>query len=324
MKLFHKIAAGAVLIMAAGSSHAEIELSIAHVLGETSSYQIASEKLAELVEERTDGAVSINVYNQGSLGGELKLTQGLRTGTVDLAFISTASLENTIPEMKAFSLPYLFSSKSEAYEQLAGQPGQEMLGVFDDYGIIGLGWGAIYERSLPSTSPITSVEDMDGIKIRVIQAPGWVRTYEALGAQATPLAYGELFLALQNGIVDAAELAPDQTVGDGFADVITDYTLTRVHQLPSLMLGSASLNSKLTEDQLAIIEEAAAEALATGIAAHNEATEAGLETMEDMGITIHEPDLGPFIEKAREAWPGLMQDIPNGDEIVERLTGSSN
>lgn len=324
MKFFHKIAAGAVLIMAAGSSHAEIELSIAHVLGETSSYQIASEKLAELVEQRTNGAVRINVYNQGSLGGELKLTQGLRTGTVDLAFISTASLENTIPEMKAFSLPYLFSSKSEAYEQLAGQPGQEMLGVFEDYGIIGLGWGAIYERSLPSTSPITSVDDMDGIKIRVIQAPGWVKTYEALGAQATPLDYGELFLALQNGIVDAAELAPDQTVGDGFADVITDYTLTRVHQLPSLMLGSATLNSKLTDEQLAIITEAASEALATGIAAHNEATEAGLETMEEMGITIHEPDLGPFIEKGREAWPGLMQDIPNGAEIVERLTGSSS
>lgn len=324
MKFFHKIVAGAILIMAAGSSHAEIELSIAHVLGETSSYQIASEKLAELVEQRTNGAVRINVYNQGSLGGELKLTQGLRTGTVDLAFISTASLENTIPEMKAFSLPYLFSSKSEAYEQLAGQPGQEMLGVFEDYGIIGLGWGAIYERSLPSTNPITSVDDMDGIKIRVIQAPGWVKTYEALGAQATPLAYGELFLALQNGIVDAAELAPDQTVGDGFADVITDYTLTRVHQLPSLMLGSATLNSKLTDEQLATITEAASEALATGIAAHNEATEAGLETMEEMGITIHEPDLGPFIEKAREAWPGLMRDIPNGAEIVERLTGSSS
>lgn len=314
---------GATLVAAGGPVAAQTELNIAHVLGETSSYEVASQTLAELVEERTDGEVIINVFNQGALGGELKLTQGLRTGTVDLAFISTASLENTIPEMKVFSLPYLFTSKDEAYETLASEPGQEMLDVFDEYGIIGLGWGAIYERSLPSTSPITTVDAMEGIKIRVIQAPGWVQTYEALGAQATPLAYGELFLALQNGIVDAAELAPDQTVGDGFAEVISDYTLTRVHQLPSLMLGSAQLSGKLTDEQLAVIREAAPEALAAGIEAHDAATEAGLETMAEQGIAIHEPDLAPFIETAREAWPGLMEEIPGGQELVDQLVGGS-
>lgn len=321
MTLIYKLAATTALSVAATSAAAQTELNMAHVLGESSSYQIASEALAAMVEERTDGEVVINVSNQGALGGELKLTQGLRTGTVDLAFISTASLENTIPEMKVFSLPYLFESKEEAYEKLASEPGQEMLEVFEDYGILGLGWGAIYERSLPSTSPITTVDEMEGIKIRVIQAPGWVQTYEALGAQATPLAYGELFLALQNGIVDAAELAPDQTVGDGFADVISDYTLTRVHQLPSLMLASAALEGKVTEEQLAIIREAAGEALSEGIAAHDEATKAGLETMAEMGITIHEPDLAPFAEKAREAWPGLLEDIPGGADMVENLTG---
>jgi TRAP-type C4-dicarboxylate transport system substrate-binding protein len=323
MKILNHVATSAALIFAAGTASAQTELNIAHVLGETSSYQIASEKLAELVAERTGGDVIVNVFNQGSLGGELKLTQGLRTGTVDLAFISTASLENTIPEMKVFSLPYLFSSKEEAYDALAGDAGQDMLNVFDNYGIIGLGWGAIYERSMPSTSPITSVDEVDGIKIRVIEAPGWVQTYEALGAQATPLAYGELFLALQNGIVDAAELAPDQTVGDGFADVITDYTFTRVHQLPSLMLGSATLANKLTDDQMAILREAAVEALTDGIAAHDAATEAALETMAERGIAIHEPDLAPFIEKAREAWPGLIDDIPGGMDAVNRLSSGT-
>lgn len=323
MNILTKFSTTVGLLLAASPVISQTEINIAHVLGESSSYQIASEKLAELVEARTDGEVVVNVFNQGALGGELKLTQGLRTGTVDLAFISTASLENTIPEMKVFSLPYLFNSKKEAYETLSSGPGQDMLNVFDDYGIIGLGWGAIYERSLPSTSPITTADAMEGIKIRVIQAPGWVQTYEALGAQATPLAYGELFLALQNGIVDAAELAPDQTVGDGFADVITDYTLTRVHQLPSLMLASAMLSNKLTEEQMDIVKEAAKEALADGIAAHDVATEAGLETMAEMGINIHEPDLAPFIEKAREAWPGLLQEIPDGENMVEKLSGSS-
>lgn len=312
-----------VMLFAATPLAAQTELNIAHVLGESSSYQIASERLAELVKERTDGEVIINVFNQGALGGELKLTQGLRTGTVDLAFISTASLENTMPEMKVFSLPYLFTNKQEAYERLAAEPGQELLATFEDYGMIGLGWGAIYERSLPSTVPVETVDDMEGIKVRVIQSPGYVSSYEALGVQATPLAYGELFLAMQNGIVDAAELAPDQTVGDGFADVISDYTLTRVHQLPSLMLGSGTLSGKLSEEQMMILREAAQEALATGIEAHDKATAAGLETMAERGITIHEPDLGPFAEKARAAWPKLMGDIPGGEGFVERLSGRS-
>ncbi|WP_417247710.1 TRAP transporter substrate-binding protein [Celeribacter sp.] len=313
---------GAILVAAAPLA-AETELNIAHVLGDSSSYQIASERLAELVKERTDGEVIINVFNQGALGGELKLTQGLRTGTVDLAFISTASLENTMPEMKVFSLPYLFADKAEAYERLASEPGQDLLSAFDNYGMIGLGWGAIYERSLPSTTPVETVDDMEGIKARVIQSPGYVKSYEALGVQATPLAYGELFLALQNGIVDAAELAPDQTVGDGFADVISDYTLTRVHQLPSLMLGSAALSGKLSDEQMAIVREAAKEALAAGIEAHNVATDEALETMAERGINIHEPDLAPFMEKAREAWPDLMSDIPGGEEFVQLLSGSA-
>lgn len=322
MKHLKKIGAVVAIGLTASPLAAQTELSIGHVLGDTSSYQIASEKLAELVEERTNGEVIINVFSQGSLGGELRLIQGLRTGTVDLAFVATASLENTVPEVKVFSLPYLFSSKSQAYDRLASDPGQEMLDVFDDYNMIGLGWGAIYERSLPSMIPITSVEDMNGAKVRVIQAPGWVNTYEAMGAQATPLAYGELFLALQNRIVDAAELAPDQTVGDGFAEVITDYTLTRVHQLPSLMLASGTLQQRLTEEQLNVIREAAPEALAAGIEAHDEATDAALEKMSERGINIHEPDLEPFIEQARTAWPGLMEEIPGGETLVQTLVGS--
>lgn len=322
MKHISKISAIAAVTLSTAPLAAQTELSIAHVLGDTSSYQIASEKLAELVEERTNGDIVINVFSQGALGGELRLIQGLRTGTVDLAFVATASLENTVPEVKVFSLPYLFDSKEQAYERLASGPGQEMLDVFEEYGMLGLGWGAIYERSLPSMTPITSVEDMNGAKVRVIQAPGWVNTYEAMGAQATPLAYGELFLALQNRIVDAAELAPDQTVGDGFAEVITDYTLTRVHQLPSLMLGSASLAARLTDEQLTIIREAASEALAEGIAAHDAATDAALDQMTELGITIHEPDLAPFIAQARTAWPGLMTEIPGGESLVETLVGS--
>nr|WP_246746290.1 MULTISPECIES: TRAP transporter substrate-binding protein [Nitratireductor] len=311
--------AGLGLLGTTFAANAQTELNIAHVLGETSSYEVASRKLAELVAEKSGGELVINVYNQGALGGELKLTQGLRTGTVDLAFIATASLENTVPELKLFSLPYLFDSHPQALEILGSDVGQELLGTLEPYNMIGLGWGAVYERSTPSIPAIKSVEDLEGTKIRVIQSPGYVATYEAFGAQATPLAYGELFLALQNGIVDAAELAPDQTIGDGFGQVIKNYTLTRVHQLPSMLLASPALKARLSDEEWAMIVEAAPEALDAAIKAHAEATAAGLEEMRKLGITVHEPDLAPFKEKARGSWETVIADIPNGQALVDSI-----
>lgn len=312
----------AAMALIAGTASAQTVINFAHVLGDTSSYQVAGERLKELVEEKSGGDMTIEIFGNAALGGELRLAQGLRTGTVDIAFVSTASLEGIIPETKIFALPYLFETKPQAYEMLASDIGQELLGKFADYDIIGLGWGAIYERSMPSMLPIESVEDLAGVKIRTIQSTGYVSAYEALGMQPTPLAYGELFLALQNRIVDAAELAPDQTVGDGFAQVVTNYTLTRVHMLPAPLLGSPALMARLTDEERAILEEAIPEALAAGVEAHDLATEEALEAMRERGINVVEPDLEPFREAAKASWPTIIAELPGGEETVRAWGGS--
>jgi len=312
----------AALTLFVGSVSAQTVINFAHVLGDTSSYQVAGEKLKALVEEKSGGTMTVKIFGNAALGGELRLAQGLRTGTVDVAFVSTASLEGIIPETKIFALPYLFQSKAQTYEMLASKIGQDLLGKFANYGIIGLGWGAIYERSMPSMVPIKTVEDLAGVKIRTIQSTGYVSAYEALGMQPTPLAYGELFLALQNRIVDAAELAPDQTVGDGFAQVITHYTLTRVHMLPAPLLGSPALMARLTDKEKAILNAAIPEALAAGVDAHNRATAEALEDMRRRGITVVEPDLGPFRKAAKASWSTIIAELPGGENTVRAWGGS--
>lgn len=309
----------AAMALSATGAHAQVELSIGHVLSNESSYQVASERFKELVEARTDGEVVIEVYGQGSLGGELNLIQGTRTGTVDLAIISQASLENTVAEHKILSLPYLFDSYEQANALLQGEVGQELLDILPEYGMRGLGWGAIYERSLAGMVPITEVDDIDGIKVRLIQSSGYVNAYEALGAQATPLAYAELFTALQNRVVDAAELAPDQTVADRFSEIIEHYTFSRVHQLPSLMLMAPSSAARLSDEQMAIIEASAMEALRDGIEYHDRMTAQAVETMREQGIQIYEPDLEPFIAKARDSWDGILADVPDGEALLEMI-----
>lgn len=310
----------AVAALSAGAASAQTVINLAHVLSDTSSYQVSAEKLKELLEEKSDGALTVEIFGNAALGGELRLAQGVRTGTIDMAFISTASLEGIIPETKIFALPYLFESKEQAYQMIAAEPGQELLAKFTDYGMVGLGWGAIYERSMPARREINTVEDVAGAKIRTIQSNGYVASYEALDMQPTPLAYGELFLALQNRIVDAAELAPDQTVGDGFTPIISHYALTRVHQLPVPLVASNALMGRLSEAETAMLMEALPEALAAGVEAHNAATDAALDHMREQGITVTEPDLAPFREKARSAWPAIIAELPGGEDTV-RLWG---
>ena len=324
-KKLYKLLGGAfAATLVSTSAQAQVGLTIGHVLSNESSYQVAAETLKELVEERTDGEVVIEVYGQGNLGGELRLIQGIRTGAVDMAIISQASLENTVDEYRILSLPYLFDSYEQANELLQGDVGQELLDILPDYGMEGLGWGAIYERSLASMVPIEAAGDVDGIKVRLIQSPGYVQAYEALGAQATPLAYGELFTALQNRVVDAAELAPDQTVADRFSEIITDYTFSRVHQLPSLLLLSPASASRLNDEQMEILQQAATEALQAGIAYHDEMTAKAVDTMREEGIEIHEPDLAEFIEKARESWSAIMDDVPNGEALLEMIDSAQD
>lgn len=317
----HILGLTAALLLGTTAAQAQTVINLAHVLGDTSSYQVSGERLKELLEEKSGGALTVQIFGNAALGGELRLAQGIRTGTVDMAFISTASLEGIVPEVKIFALPYLFGSKAETYEKIGGPLGQDLLAKFADYGMVGLGWGAVYERSMPSMKPINSVADVAGMKIRTIQSNGYVATYETLEMQPTPLAYGELFLALQNHIVDAAELAPDQTMGDGFGQVITDYALTRVHQLPVPLVAAPALMARLSDAEKAILLEVLPEALAAGVTAHNEATEAALVAMADKGIRVTEPDLAPFREKARASWPRIIAELPGGNDTVKAWGG---
>jgi TRAP-type transport system periplasmic protein len=149
-----------------------------------------------------------------------------------MAFVGGSTLETVVPAYRVLSLPYLFEDKEQAYEILQSDMGREMLDLLDEYEMHGLGFGSIYERSVASKSParVETVDDMQGLKIRVLPTPGFVEAYNALGTQPTPMAYGELFMAIQNNVVDALEISPDALVADKFHEVVSSYTMTKAHQ----------------------------------------------------------------------------------------------
>ncbi|MDS1137135.1 TRAP transporter substrate-binding protein [Nitratireductor indicus] len=297
-----------------------VDLTLGHVLSEDSHYHAAATKFAELVSEKSKGDINVTVFPAGQLGGEVQMIQNARSGAIDLVVTGEPPLENIVFELAVLSLPYLFDTTDAANAALQGKAGDKLLSYIDKHDLVGLGFVSVFERSVYGTKPVRSLDDMKGFKIRVIQGPGFVGAYEALGAQSTPMAYSEVFLALQSGVVDGAEASPEQLIQDKFVEATKYFNLTRVHHMAATMIMSKAAFDRLTPEQQAIVREAGKEASAASIDVYKKNAADGLEELKKAGIEIIEPDLAPFMEKARGAWDGLLANIPEGKENLELLT----
>lgn len=314
-----KIFVGLALGIAAMGSYAQevVTLNLGHVLTPGSHYHAVAVKLAEVALAKSKGTLKIDIFPSGQLGGEVKMIQSARTGVLPLVVTGEPPLENTVKEYGIFSLPYLFHSVDEANGALQGPFGKHMLSYMDKYGLTGLGWISVLERNMYGTKKIASLDDMKGTKIRVIQSPGYVKTYEALGAQPTPMAYSEVFMALQTGVVDAGEASPDQIIQDKFVEVTKFYNMIKIHYMPAVLLMSKSRFNALSSEHQAVIREAAAEAVKYGITVYKAGYQDGLKQMRAAGITIVEPDLKGFHKATEVIYEPLIKSIPDGKKNVD-------
>ncbi|HEV7268648.1 MAG TPA: TRAP transporter substrate-binding protein [Falsiroseomonas sp.] len=299
-----------------------ITMNLGHVLSATSAYQVIFERFKELAAERTNGRVTVNIQGGGAAGNEGRLIQSLRTGVIDGAFVGGSSLETVVRDYRVLSLPYVFDDHPQANRVLQGAVGEDMLALLEPLGMLGLGFGAIFERNIAGRRPIRTPADLQGLKIRVLQTPGFVEAYRVLGTQATPMAYGEVFLALQNGVVDALEISSDAVVADRFVEVIQRYALTKVHQSTTVFAVSGARFRALPADVQATLRTAAKEAIRHGLGKHEELNVAGLATVRARGITVHEPDLEPFKVIARRSYDAILAEAPNGRAWVEKINAA--
>ncbi len=295
------------------------EVNIGHVLSEKSSYQAGMNHFAATMAARTDGNFKTNIFPSAGLGGELRLVQGGITGTVDAFIIGQPSLEATIPQYKILSLPFLFDSEEQAVDLLRGSFGQKFLDLLPEHNLVGLGWAGVFSRGLPANRAVTKVEDMNGMKVRVMQSPGYVETFSVLGSQPTPIAFGELFMALQTGVVDATDLSPDLVISGQFTGAISHYSKMSIHQLPSLFIMSKSKFDSFPPEIQKIVQEVGREATAVAISEQRSAMAAAFDEMVKAGIEVSEPEQAPFKEAAKKAWPAILVDVPNADTFLTAL-----
>ena len=166
-------------------------------------------KFKNIVETETDNEIQVNIYPSTQLGNERDIIEGLQIGTIQIAPTSNAPLSSWVPELMVFDFPYIFRDNEHAAKVLDGPVGREIASKTEDFGIKILAFWSAGIRSVFTKTPVNTLADLTGLKIRVMENPVHIKTFNAFGAQATPMASGEVFSALQQGVIDGAENDPN-------------------------------------------------------------------------------------------------------------------
>ncbi len=193
--------------LASPATAATIILKAGHSANPDEPYHVGLLEFARIVAEKTNGQVEVQIFPNNQLGNEKEMIEGLLLGTLDITVPSNGVVTNFVPELGIFDLPFLFRDRPHMYKVMDGPVGQELNGAMQKKGFRLLGFYEAGIRHIMTKKPINSFEDLQGLKIRTMQVPAHVASFNAFGANATPLAYGELYGALQTGVVDGAEAA---------------------------------------------------------------------------------------------------------------------
>ena len=260
-----------------------------------------SQKLADLVKEKSKGTLEIQVFDSAKIGSMKERTEGMRLGTVDISTSSVGFLASYIPVLGVFDLPYIYKDKAHEFRVFDGDIGKEIDKKMQEKGFRVVCYFDMGSRQITNNQkPINTVADLKGMKIRVPQTEASIEGFKALGAAPTPMAFSEVYMALQQKVVDGQENPLSVIVSAKFNEVQKYLSLTN-HQLFIQVLSiSEKTWKKLSPEHQKILMEAAKEAQAyeREIAAKEE-TEL-IKTLKDKGMTLNEvKDVTPFAEAAK-------------------------
>jgi tripartite ATP-independent transporter DctP family solute receptor len=257
-------------------------------------------RFAELVSEKTNGDVKVEVYPDRQLGEEREMVEGLQFGSVDMAVVSTGPLLAFAPEIGIVDLPFLFRDSPHVYATLDGDVGKDLLGKFDTRGIHGLAWWENGWRHLTAKKEISKPEDLTGLKLRTMQNPVHMAAFEKLGASPVPMVWGEVFTSLGQGVIDAQENPITVIYVNSLWEVQSHLMLTGHVYGPHVALFSKMKWDSLTPEQQAAVSEAAAEATGFQREKAAELEKDYLAKLKEKGMTVVEIDTTSFRDALRD------------------------
>lgn len=297
-------------------------LKVAHTLPKQHPVHEGIEEMGRRLAALSDGRIRLEIFPNAQLGSETQALEKVQNGTLEIAKVSAAPLGNFVPAFQVFSLPYIFRNREHYWEVLDGAIGQDMLarlaeGGDGPTGFRGLVFYDAGSRSFYATEAIRRVKDLKGMKIRVMNDPVAMDMVQALGGAPAPIAYGELYSALQQGVVDGAENNPPSFRTSRHYEVCKHYTLDRHSRIPDVLVISQKLWEELDASERSWIEEAARASSRFQRKRWQEASERSLEALREAGVTVHEIDTEPFF-KATASVRRELAEGPHG-EVLDRI-----
>ena len=296
-----------------------VVIKLGHGLAPTHPVHMAMELMADLVAERSQGRMRIDIYPSEQLGSERECLELLQIGSLGMTKVSCSVLEGFVPAMSILSLPYLFRDKEHRFKALEGEAGQKLLLAGEKYWLRGLCYYDAGSRSFyTKDKPVLSPSDLEGIKVRTQESPTSMRMVTALGGSPTPIAWGELYSALQQGVVDGAENNPPSFHLSRHYEVCKFYSLDEHTAVPDVLIVSTKVWQSLSSEFKSILQEAAEESALYQKKLWKKATQLALEEVQAQGVKIYYPDKRLFADKVNSLYKEY-ENQPEINRIIQKI-----
>jgi tripartite ATP-independent transporter DctP family solute receptor len=293
-------------------------LKLAHGLDVNHPVHKGMEYMARLVAEKSEGRMEIEIYPGGQLGSERQNLELLQIGSLGMTKVSASVMENFAPNLKVFSLPYIFHDKEHAYAVLDGPVGKNLLLQSQDFWLRGLTFFDAGNRSFyTKDKQINTPEDLKGMKIRVQESQTSMNMIKAMGGAPTPISWGELYTALQQGVVDGAENNPPSFFLSRHYEVCKYYTINEHTSVPDILVIGTTAWNRLTPQEQQWLEEAAREATEYQRELWEAAEKEALDAVKAAGVEVTYPDKQPFAKSVEALYESYMEDREVFDLIQE-------
>lgn len=285
----HKHLLALAAALAVFGAQAQTAAKLGYGATDDNSQGLASKRLAEIVKARTNGRVVINTYGSGKLGSDSQMQSALQGGTQEMMVGPTANLAGVVKEISLLDMPFLVTNYREADALMDGPVGKALAAKLDAHGLVGLAyWENGFRHLTNSRRPISKVEDLAGLKMRVIPSPVFIETFKALGTNPVPMPYTELYGALETRSVDGEDNGLGLIESAKFYEVQKYLSLTGHIYTPYIVMASKQWFDKLSDGDKAIVRQAAVEAATYQRQVNRAETEKLVAVMKQHGMQVTE------------------------------------
>ena len=278
---------------------------------------VAAQYFEQIVEERSGGAIQVEVYPDNQLGNERDVIEGIQLGTVEMAMTSVAPFSGFVSDINIFCLPFLWRDKEHMYAALDSEEiGMSYADQCQEKGFHLMGYLDLGTRHIMTTEKvINSIEDMKGLKIRTMENQVQLDSFSAFGANPLPMAYGELYTSLEQNIIDGAEAANTNYYSKKFYEAAPHWAMVGWTNDLGICVMSDSFYNNLSDENKAIVDECVKEMIEKERELYTASEDECLGYLKDAGVQITEPDRQPFIDAAQKVYDDWADKVGGRDKI---------